>query len=152
PDADQTPEQIAGLEPLTGGAPFGLRLAESGWQVLVPLVLDRHTTFTAGTDIFPLQPWRDIRPRQYSPGPNHREWVYRQAYVMGRHVIGYEVQSVLAAIDEFRLRQPQAPVGVAGYGEGGLIALYAAAVDYRINAALVSGYFGPRENLWEEPI
>lgn len=43
-------------------------------------------------------------------------------------------------------------VGVAGYGEGGLIALYAAACDTRIDAAVVSGYFGPRENLWQEPI
>ena len=29
----------------------------------------------------------------------HREWIYRQAYQMGRHVIGYEVQKVLAAVD-----------------------------------------------------
>ena len=29
----------------------------------------------------------------------HREWIYRQAYHMGRHVIGYEVQKVLAAVD-----------------------------------------------------
>jgi hypothetical protein len=29
----------------------------------------------------------------------HREWIYRQAYEMGRHVIGYEVQKVLAGID-----------------------------------------------------
>src|SRR5262249_48806584 len=43
-------------------------------------------------------------------------------------------------------------VGVAGYGEGGLVALYAAATDPRIDAALVSGYFGPRERVWAEPI
>ena len=43
-------------------------------------------------------------------------------------------------------------VGVAGYGEGGLLALYSKALDYRIRAALVSGYFGPREEIWREPI
>ena len=31
----------------------------------------------------------------------HREWIYRQAYQMGRHIIGYEVQKVLAAVDWF---------------------------------------------------
>jgi cephalosporin-C deacetylase-like acetyl esterase len=41
---------------------------------------------------------------------------------------------------------------VAGYGEGGLLALYAAAVDPRIDAALVSGYYDRRKQLWREPI
>ena len=41
---------------------------------------------------------------------------------------------------------------MAGYGEGGLIAFYAAALDRRIEAALVSGYFDSRQRLWEEPI
>ena len=72
---------------------------------------------------------------------------------MGRHVIGYEVQKVLAAVDWIKRRAgPDAKVGVAGYGEGGLIAFYAAAADPRIDAALVSGYFGPRQRVWAEPI
>jgi hypothetical protein len=33
-----------------------------------------------------------------------------------------------------------------------LLALYSAAVDPRIDAALVSGYFQPRDRLWHEPI
>src|SRR5262249_30229845 len=79
--------------------------------------------------------------------------IYRQAYQMGRHVIGYEVQKVLAAVDWMKRRAGSGTrVGVAGYGEGGLIAFYAAAVNPRIDAALVSGYFGPRERVWAEPI
>ena len=30
---------------------------------------------------------------------SNREWVYRSAFELGRHVIGYEVQKVLAAVD-----------------------------------------------------
>jgi dienelactone hydrolase len=84
----------------------------------------------------------------------HREWIYRQAFHMGRHVIGYEVQKVLAAVDWFKRKRDSASVkvGVAGYAEGGLIAFYAAAADTRIDAALVSGYFDSRQNLWSEPI
>jgi len=41
---------------------------------------------------------------------------------------------------------------VVGYGEGGLVAFYSAALDPRIDAALVSGYFGSRQRVWEEPI
>ena len=33
---------------------------------------------------------------------SHREWIYRQAFHMGRHVIGYEVQKVLAVVDWFK--------------------------------------------------
>ncbi|HEY2981806.1 MAG TPA: dienelactone hydrolase family protein, partial [Anaerolineales bacterium] len=69
----------------------------------------------------------------------------------GRHVIGYEVQKVRSVVDWFRQRSG-ARVGVAGYGEGGLIAFYAAAADPRIDACLVSGYFDPQERVWEEPI
>lgn len=83
----------------------------------------------------------------------HREYLYRQTYHMGRHVIGYEVQHVLAAIDWLKqVGGSDASIGVAGYGEGGLIAFYAAAVDSRIEATLLSGYFESRENTWTEPI
>ncbi len=43
------------------------------------------------------------------------------------------------------------PIGVMGYGEGGLLALYSAAIDTRIDATVVSGYFQARE-IWKEPI
>jgi cephalosporin-C deacetylase-like acetyl esterase len=86
----------------------------------------------------------------------HREFIYRQAFEMGRHVIGYEVQKVLAAVDQFALlnqvQKTAVPMGVAGIGEGALLAFYAAALDTRIDGALVSGYFQPRDNLWQEPI
>ena len=29
----------------------------------------------------------------------HREFIYRAAYELGRHIIGYEIQKVLAAVD-----------------------------------------------------
>src|SRR6185312_298851 len=85
---------------------------------------------------------------------SHREWIYRQAYQMGRHVIGYEVQKVMAVVDWFASRPDRdgTKIGVAGYGEGGLIAFDAAAADPRIDAAFVSGYFGPRERVWSETI
>ncbi len=80
----------------------------------------------------------------------YREWIYRQAFHMGRHPIGYEVQSVLAAVDWLVARGKK--VGVCGYAEGGQTAFYAAALDTRIGAALVSGYFDSRQRVWAEPI
>jgi dienelactone hydrolase len=141
PDADQTPEQLVGLAPgISPEAQFARRLAESGCRVIVPALVDRSDTFSAigarGTN----QP--------------HREFLYRPAFEMGRHVIGYEVQKILAAVDWFAREagSRQTAIGVAGYGEGGLLALYAAALDTRIDSALVSGYFDSRQDLWQEPI
>jgi len=84
----------------------------------------------------------------------HREWVYRMAFEVGRHIIGFEVQKILAAVDWFanQNKSQPLPIGVFGYGEGGLLALYAAALDTRIRAAGVSGYFQSRQHLWKEPI
>lgn len=143
PDADQTPELICGLVPgLADEAQFARRLAESGCQVVIPTLINRADTLSGSVTLNRLT------------NLPHREWIYRQAFQMGRHVIGYEVQKVLAAVDWMQRQEPSAGtrIGVVGYGEGGLLALYAAAADARIHATLVSGYFNQRDRVWAEPI
>jgi dienelactone hydrolase len=141
PDADQTPEMIAGLAPgLPPEAQYARRLAVEGCEVLVPTLIDRKDT------------WSGNPALGRATNQPHREFVYRMAFEMGRHVIGYEVQKVLAAVDYFGRGKDARPVGVIGYGEGGLIALYSAAIDPRIKVAVVSGYFDRRERLHDEPI
>ena len=141
PDADQTPEQLVGLAPgVAKEAQFARRLAENGFRVVVPMLIDRSDRWSGNAEVA----WTN-QP--------HREWIYRQAYHMGRHIIGYEVQKTLALVDWFKERAgPKAKVAVAGYGEGGLLAFYAAACDDRIDACLVSGYFDSRQRTWEEPL
>jgi dienelactone hydrolase len=141
PDADQTPEQLLGLGTgLPATAAGMLRLAENGFELLLPATVSREKLKT--TD-----------PQLRTSDQTHREWIYRQAFHMGRHVIGYEVQIVLGAVDWFQARaKTGGKVGVCGYGEGGLVAFFAAAIDPRIDAALVSGYFDAREKIWSEPI
>ena len=155
PDADQTPEMLTGLAPGLGPeAQWARRLAENGCQVIIPVLINRQDTWSGNAKL-----------NRFTNQP-HREWIYRQAFEMGRHIIGYEVQKVLAAVDWFEADHTNSPVaaaragasrpvlrvGVAGYGEGGLIALYSAALDPRIQVALVSGYFNSRQQLWDEPI
>lgn len=162
PDAQQTPEQIAGLAP---GCPDELQyakiLADSGCRVVVPMLISYRTE------------------RRGPPGKSglvelsSREFVYRPAFELGRQLVGYEVQKILALVDWLSVAdQKEVSVAVAthvsgvptekvkqsdslavvGYGEGGQVALLAAALDERITAAYISGYFGPRESLWQEPI
>src|ERR1019366_4487572 len=75
-DAGQTPEQLCGLVP--GLAPedqFARRLAENGFDVLIPALVDRGNQWSGHPEV-------DMMPDQ-----THREWIYRQAFHLGRHVI-----------------------------------------------------------------
>jgi dienelactone hydrolase len=143
PDADQTPEMIAGLvKGVAAESQYARRLVESGCRVVVPVLIDRHM--------------EERRAPGASRGATltNRKYLYRSAFELGRHLIGYEVQKVLALVDWFTkdAGERKARIGVIGWGEGGLITLYAAALDRRIDAACVSGYFDSRINLWQEPI
>ncbi len=141
PDADELPEQIAGIvEGTPNQLQFARHLAEYGFLVLVPTLIDRSDRFSGNELVaFTNQP--------------HREWIWRQSYHMGRHIIGFEVQKIIAATEWLRsqLKQDQ-KVSVVGYGEGGLLAFFSAAVDQRIDACLTSGYFSHHKKPWEEPL
>ena len=54
----------------------------------------------------------------------HREFIYRMAFELGRHIIGYEVQKILVLVDWMSRAENHPPIGVIGYGEGALLALY----------------------------
>src|SRR5262245_2683392 len=133
PHADQTPEDIA----LGGGDPFALTLARHGCRVLVPTLIDRNDSLSSNPKLGKVT------------NIPHREFVHRMAYEMGRTLTAYEVQKVLAAVDWFTAGE-KLPVGVNG--DGGMIALYAAALDERIGTCGVSAYFAPREKIADEPI
>ena len=64
-----------------GPSQFARRLAENGFQVVVPVLINRSDEWSGNPHVA----WTN-QP--------HREWIYRQAYHMGRHIIGYEVQKV----------------------------------------------------------
>ena len=100
------------------------RFAAEGYMVLSPTLIDR----------------------------GRREWIYRMAYPLGRHVIGFEIQKLLAAVDWFAKQAAGRPISVEGYGEGGMLALFAGALDERINSVTVSGFTPDRSATWHEPI
>lgn len=128
PDADWTPEQLVGLAP---GVPkesqFTRRLAENGCRVVVPVLINRKDDYS-----------RSAKFNKWTNQP-HREFIYRMAYEMGRHIIGYEVQKVLAVVDWFTREKEHPPVGVFGIGEGGSIGFLSAACDTRISTLVAEG-------------
>ena len=143
-DADWTPEMLAGLVPgvpLAAQIPFAL--AGQGMRVLVPTLIDRKDDYSGNPKL-----------GRWTNQP-HREFIYRMTYEMGRHILGYEIQKVLAGVDWMQANsKPEAAelVGLVGYGEGGFLARLAAAVDPRIKYVAPLGHGGPAEAMWAEPI
>ena len=128
-DASSTPEKLVDEMLLTAGC-----------EIVIPTLISRDSEFSTN--------------EQFGIRTNipHREWIYRQSFELGRHIIGYEIQKALSVVDWFKAQPGQLPVLIAGIGEGGMIAMLSAAIDQRIDAAYVLGHFGPRESVWEEPI
>ena len=111
PDADQTPEQLLGLMPgVPPDSQVARRLVETGCRVFVPALIDRTAIARNGRAIL-----------------TNREYVYRPAFELGRHPIGYEVQKVIALVNWLTTQmKTKGRVGVFGFGEGGAIALFTA--------------------------
>jgi dienelactone hydrolase len=114
-------------------------LLSSGAEVLIVQLLDRghehsvNPRFGVRTDV------------------GHREWIYRQTYLQGRHVMGLELQAVLSWVDECH-RRGASRIWLGGECEGGRLALLAAALDERISGVHCSGGFGPQQEIWAQPL
>ena len=141
PDAGVTPEAFCGLAP---GVPpqlqFGRLLVEHGLRVLVPVLIDRAET------------WSNNPKLGRATNQPHREFIQRMAYEMGRTLLGYEVQKILAGVDWFLARNPKDAVGLFGDGIGGRVVFYAGALDDRVRCTAVIRAFGPRERIYDEPL
>lgn len=161
PDCEWSPEQAVGLLPgVDVEDQFPRRLAEAGCRVLVPALVDRGNRFSGNPGV--------IQTKH-----SQRETLWRASYELGRTPLGYELQKILAAADWFESTRatgaggrmdsdaaanPRSDVasnrriGVIGYGEGGLLALLAGAIDNRFAAVGVCGAFGLYSRLSEQPI
>jgi len=113
------------------------QLARNGENVIIPILLSRS-----------------VKRRGERIDLEDREFVYRSSFELGRHPIGYELEKVLACASWIRTyigcRFPT--VKYYGYGEGGLMALYAGALDNQTTAICVRDYFQSRNGIWREPI
>ncbi|MCF6312919.1 MAG: hypothetical protein L3J39_10760 [Verrucomicrobiales bacterium] len=128
PDANQTAEDLVSSNTAAGA--YAQQLVRSGFGVLIPTIINR-----------------DINQWTLS----NREWAHRPSFELGRTLAGYELQKIIAIINIQYQNDKQLPLGIIGWGEGGRLALYAGALDPRINVTAVCGYFASRQNLWQEP-
>jgi hypothetical protein len=133
PDASQSPQELVADFP---DQPSTARqCVQSGGAVLIPSVLQR-----------------DREARRGRAKMTDQEFIYRSAFELGRHPLGYHVQESISGIRALRRIAPNCPTMIAGWGEGGWIALHAAAVSDAFDSVCISGHFKDRRTIWEEPI
>ena len=133
-DATGSAADLAGL---TGRLPEGQQtarqLALAGYVVFAPFFTQRRA-FS--------EPWLE-----------DRLWLMHLGYQTGRHIVGAELIQIGSLLD-FLTTLPTVDAdrfAIAGHGQGGMTALYAAALDTRLKATISSGYLDDQQPDWEQP-
>jgi len=97
---------------------------------------------------------RDERAREAGSGVSSCQPAAGAALLLGETMIGWRVYDVMRVIDYLEMR-PEVDVGrvaVMGISGGGTTALFSSALDLRIKAAVVSGYFNTfRDSIMSMP-
>lgn len=139
PDADKSPEEFAGIAEGATPAEWLRNLLGRNVAVAIPVMVERRA---------------DHALCLQSGGHDRRRMLWRLGFLVGRTLVGVEVQQVMA-LRNYLSRQPNIDgkkIGLWGVGQGGMTALYAAAVDKGIAGVTVQDYFQQREQSWEEPV
>jgi hypothetical protein len=89
--------------------------AEGGWESTITLnnIFEARIAYTLR--FRGINGLRRGNPRLHLTNEPHRELIYRMSYQMGRHIIGYEVQKVLAAVDWFERKSPGGHRSTGGF-------------------------------------
>lgn len=112
-----TPEKVCGLVEQTDyHNRFGLQAVEKGYVVFAPVMMN---------------------------GAKKRDWLDRKAIMVGQRMQGLEQFKMIRAVDYLTSRDDVAAdrIGVYGISWGGRTAMYAAALDRRLAACVISGHF-----------
>ncbi|MCY2964534.1 MAG: dienelactone hydrolase family protein [Planctomycetota bacterium] len=112
-----TPELVCGLVEKTDyHNRFGLQAVEKGYVVFAPVMMN---------------------------GAKKRDWLDRKAIMVGQRMQGLEQFKMIRAVDFLSTHPDVASdrIGVYGISWGGRTAMYAAALDRRLAACVVSGHF-----------
>ncbi len=138
PDAQQTPEEFEGISE-GSSATWLATLLNRDVVVCIPQMIERTEDHT-------------IAQLAVGQRMSRRRLLHRLGFIVGRTLVGMEVQQVSALRRYLAERFNVRPAAVMGQGQGGMTALYAAATDPEWQSAVVIDYFQRREWAWEEPV
>ncbi|MGA3326351.1 MAG: prolyl oligopeptidase family serine peptidase [Terriglobia bacterium] len=139
PPATESREAFAGVMEGATPAAWLKTLLDRNVAVAVPITVER-------TDDHPIC--------RQAGGKDRRRVLWRAGFIVGRTLVGMEVQQALA-IGQFLATQTDVRlknIAIMGEGQGGMTALFAGALDEQFAAVASLDYFQQRENCWREPV
>lgn len=141
PDADESCEEFAGIVEGNSAAPWLTSLLEKQLVVCVPVTVERKADYPLGEEL------------RGFVALDRRKLLFRLGFIVGRTLVGLEVDQVLALKDYIskRFSIADSRIALAGIGQGAMTAFYAAAADPRVWGAVVINYLEKRESCWQEP-
>ena len=123
-----TPEKTLGLENNEYHHQFGLKLAQEGYMVFVPLII--------------------TQPQSIITIDNNRmrNELDNRATSLGRRLVGIEIGQAISTLDYLETLDniDASRIGTYGISLGGLLSFYLGAVDTRIEVVVVSQYIEDR--------
>ena len=141
PSENLTRESFAGIAAGEDPKDWLLSLLSRGVAVAIPVTVERSLD-------------HELSQLSGKARMTRRQLLHRVGFVVGRTMVGLEVQQVmalrtfLASLKEIDAKR----VAVLGVEQGGMTALYAAAADEAFAGAVVVDYFQKREDCWKEPV
>jgi dienelactone hydrolase len=137
PDEDELRERFAGILVGKVTARWLKELLGGGLVVCVPRTVERKTDYAYGEQTH----------------IDRRLLLHRLGFIVGRTLVGLEVEQILGFRDylEKRFGLGSGQVGLMGLRQGGMTALYAGAAEGKFGGVGVVDYFQQREECWKEP-
>ena len=139
PPASESAEEFAGIAEQEQPASWLKVFLARSVAVAIPVMVERT---------------RDHFLCQEAGGKDRRQILWRAGFIVGRSLVGVDVQQVLAVrrfLASCRGIDPQ-NIGVFGDRQGGMTALFAAAMDEQFAGVGILDYFQQREDCWKEPV
>ena len=138
-----TPEILLGIDTnYPSEVRIGQKLAEKGLAVICPLIIN-HEKYWSG------------HPSVRTNILDHRRWLFQQGYHIGKPLIGVETAELVACVKALLndSRVLSNSIGIIGRElDAGVAAFYAGALEDKIQAVFLSGYFNQRTNVWRQSI
>lgn len=125
------PELTAGMIPAERGLDFGRALAERGFVTFSAYMISRYT---------------EMNEPQEGPEAWGRDILHKKALMLGMTLVGIEARKLMRAVDYLESLPDVDPnrIGMFGLSKGGQYTLATAALEPRIRATVVSGWFNDR--------
>lgn len=133
-----------GVDDIVGINPDGsLRESYGGYQMDFALQCVEHGYAALAIEQLGFGHRRDERARKQSPETSSCQPAAGAALLFGETMLGWRVYDAMRSVDYLLTRDDVDPqrIAIMGISGGGATALFTAALDERIKAAVVSGYF-----------